>query len=117
MVDSMDMPVGVTVWVPNTDLDLCLETAIKMWLREEPREARCFTMQQKEKRDSRHRDNGMSKEGNWKEYLEIPITLHKRVMKMTHKDYMLDRKITDRLKIHLRDLLPYEAQDGARVIV
>ena len=113
---TMEMPTGVQVWIPSQDLDSCLELAIKMWCAEEPREVQLFTNQMREKKDTLHRKDGMTEKGMFKEYLEIPITLHKRVMKMTHKDYMLDRKITDRLKYFLQGICPYDKNES-RIIV
>ena len=113
----MEIPVGVQVWVPGTDLDACLKMAVDMWCYEEAHEVKCFVGMMREKKDGLYRQNGMSVTGNWKEYLEIPISLHKRIMQMTHKDYMLDRQITDRIKYFLQDIIPYEKKDESKVIV
>jgi hypothetical protein len=104
----MDMPIGVNVWVPNTDLDSCLETAFKMWLHENAHEVIPFRNHMRDKRDSLVNKNGMSKQKTWKEYLEIPQSLAFKIQQMTHKDWPNDKKITERIVKLMPKYLCYE---------
>ena len=112
----MDIPNGVQVWVPKGDLDECLKMAIKMWLNEYPHESQLFGNHLREKRDNLHRVNGMTKQGMFKEYLEIPVNLGKNIRQMTHKDWMQDKQITDRIRQLMPGLKPH-GKDESRVII
>jgi len=115
-MDDIDFPVGIQVWIPGQDLRSCLETAFKMWVKENPYELIAFRKYMINKRDSLHRKDGMSKNGTWKEYLEIPYTLSLTIQKMTNKDWMLDRKITDMVKKVMPDFLCYQKNESSVIM-
>jgi len=112
---TYELPSGVNVWIPGTDLKLCLEEAVKMWITENPVEVNQFAQQIKDKRAGLHRIDGMTEQGTMKEYLEVPIKLAQKIQQMTHKDWTMDRKITDLVKQLIPHLAPYQARNESSV--
>ncbi len=120
MTDKMpvfEVPTGVTTWVPGTNLKECLRVAIDMWIEENHLEVVAFLRQMKEKRDMLNKNNGMSRQGHMKEYLEVPAKMGLLIGQMTHKDWMLDRQITDAVKRLIPDLSPYKGKDESKIVV
>lgn len=115
MVEKFEVPRGVTTWVPGTNLKACLKMAIDMWVEENHLEVVTFIRQIKDKKDNLNKNNGMFRQGNMKEYLEVPVKMGLLIGRMTHKDWMLDREITDAVKKLMPDLSPYKGKDTSRV--
>ena len=111
-MDVNNLPTGIAVWVPSQDLEECLNMAMKMWQAECPEEVMAWDRFRREKRDSLHNNNGMSRNGDIKEYIEIPSRLGTRIMQMTHKGWMLDKKITNLIKRKWPRMLAYETNES-----
>ncbi len=113
----MDIPKGLNIWIPGTNLRNCIEEAIMMWLNECPNEVSGFAKDIRVKHDGLHKDNGMSKNGIWKEHLEIPFGLAARVRQMTNHAWMHDKQICAMIQQLIPDLMPYKGKDGSRVVM
>lgn len=110
------LPKGVSVWVPSQNTKECIEMAVKMWINEYPKEVQAFADQIKRKRDGLHRVDGMSKDGHFKEYLEVPTKLDYKIRQMTHDRWMQDEKICRLIKQLMPDLNPYKGRNESKVL-
>ena len=93
-----NLPNGIAVWVPSTDLEQCLQMAFDMWKHEYPDEVVAFGCYIKAEADGNLYENGMSKDGNMKKDFTLPAKLHALMQRMTHKDCIHDKKIMDKMK-------------------
>lgn len=117
MKEKFELPTGINIWIPGSDLKSCLEMAVTMWIKECKQEVEDFAYDIRRKRDGLYKDNGMSRTGNLKEYLEVPPGLAKRILQMTNKDWMLDTKICGMIKQLIPDLMPYKGKDGSKISI
>lgn len=117
MSEEFKIPTGVTTWVPGTNLRACLEECMFIWMNECKQEVNDFAYDIRRKRDGLHKDNGMSREGNLREYLEVPPKLHALITHWTNKDWMLDRQICGMIQQLIPDLMPYKGKDGSKIVV
>tara|TARA_R110002126_G_scaffold696_3_gene4401 strand:- start:437 stop:787 length:351 start_codon:yes stop_codon:yes gene_type:complete len=111
------MPTGVMTWVPGTNLRACIEEAIFTWMNEYPQEVKDFAQDVKIKHETLHTANGMSRNGDMREFLEIPARLGSCIAHWTNKDWMLDMQICSMIQQVIPHLMPYKGKNESRAVV
>lgn len=91
----MELPDGITTWVPGTNLYECVRLALREYCGTYPQESVKWAHMIKTNKEGFHKKNGMSKDGTLRYKLEVPQKLNRILIRMTHSDWVHDNQIID----------------------
>ena len=89
----MDIPNGITTWVPGANLEACIDLAFREWFCNHKAEVKGYFVYLQEKKGSFFQTNGMSVNGDMRHKLEVPGKLGTIIGRMTHNDWVHDTQI------------------------
>ena len=108
----MEIPDGLQVWVPGTNLEECIRIAWGEYVKKFPKDLKNWFKHINIVKEGFFKQNGMSKNGDMRFKLEVPQKFATIIARMTHKDWVHDKQIHKAIVRHLSKFDPTERSES-----